>query len=189
MTWQTSEVSHPRKKCNSINIEGVGRGVLGLHFLQFGGILKKNMSSHFNLTGLVNVSHLRRYCVSHKPELRGENCLSEKGIPPSSFILELQEIPSKIFFFAGWGCERGRKWSFLTLNGTWAQVTIEGISFHANHGIQVLFLTKQYNSVFVSCDESAVALLCRRQMAFSDWELVLYSFFVSKAVNNIQKVD
>ena len=63
--------------------------MLGLHFLQFGGILKKNMSSHFNLTGLVNVSHLRRYCVSHKPELRGENCLSEKGIPPSSFILEL----------------------------------------------------------------------------------------------------
>ena len=72
---------------------------MGLHFLQFGGILKKNMSSHFNLTGLVNVSHLRRYCVSHKPELRGENCLSEKGIPPSSFILELQEIPSKFFFF------------------------------------------------------------------------------------------
>ena len=45
------------------------------------------------------MSHLRRYCVSHKPELRGENCLSEKGIPPSSFILELQEIPSKIVFF------------------------------------------------------------------------------------------
>lgn len=175
-----------RKKCNSINIEG-GGGV-GSSFSTVWGDFVENMSSHFNLTGLVNVSHLRRYCVC-PTNPNWENCLSEKGIPPSSFTLELQEIPSKIVFIAGWACERGRKWSFLTLNGTWAQVTIEGISFHANQGIQVLFLTKQYNSVFVSWDESAVALLCRRQMAFSEWELVLYSFFVSKTVSNIQKVD
>ena len=31
---------------------------------------------------------------------------------------------------------------FLTLNGTWAQVTIEGIGFHTNRVIQFCFLPK-----------------------------------------------
>ena len=137
---------------------------------------------------LVNLSHLCRYCVCPtKPELR--ELFVRKGYITITFYSRTLKTPSKNVFLAGWACERGKKWSFLTLNGTWAQVTIEGISFHANHVIQVLFLAKQCNSVFVSCDESALALLCRRHMAFSEWVLVLYSFFVSKAVNNIQKVD
>ena len=101
-------------------------------------------------------------------------CVPRTGQMDRTYCSVFLNLVNIYLVIGSWACKRGRKWSYLTLNGRPGYES--GCQFQAQSHNSVLFFSffpKVYSPKCISGCEvisfqfSAVALSCGRQMAFS----------------------